>query len=351
VLRIIPIAARLECAEILALKGEPIPSAVMGAQAGAADASPPSPAIWTAALSLRVDNVTAEVVTAMRAAGVRTLLLKGPSIATWLYRDGASRPYVDSDLFVAARSYRQAGSVLREVGFRPYGYSWHRDSESWRRRRDTAIVDLHRSLIGISAPPDTVWQELATDTDTLRVGGIDVEVLRVPARALHLALHADEHGVDLWHPLEDLARALRVADDDVWQEAADLARRIDAVPAFAAGLRFNPEGARLAERLQLPDERPPAVAVRAGPDVPVAIALENLTSEPLRARARLLLRALVPSPRYIHNWSRARMSAWPAPLRRGGLGLLLAYLWRPIWILLRLPKAIATVRGARRGQT
>ena len=324
----------------------------MSDQGGTADASPPSSAIWATALSLRVDNVTADVVTAMREAGVRTLLLKGPSIATWLYRDGASRPYVDSDLLVAAGSYRQAGSVLRELGFRPYGYSWHRDSESWRRRRDTTIVDLHRSLIGISAPPDAVWEELAADTDTLPIGGIDVEVLRVAARALHVALHAAEHGGDLWYPLEDLARAIRVADDDVWREAADLARRIDALPAFAAGLRFNPAGARLAARLQLSGDRPPAVAVRAGPDVPVAIALENLTSEqPLRTRARLLLRALIPSPRYIRNWSTARMRAWPRPLRRGGLGLIVAYLWRPIWILLRLPKAIAAVRGARRGRT
>jgi hypothetical protein len=323
----------------------------MDDQSGTADAALPPVAVRTAAFTLRVDNVTAEVVTAMREVGIRALVLKGPSIVAWLYRDGAARAYVDTDLLVAAGSYRQAGDVLRVLGFRSFGYSWHRDSETWRRRGDTTIVDLHRSLIGISAPPDTVWEELATNTDTLRVGGIHVEVLRVPARALHVALHAAEHGVDLWHPLEDLARALRVADEDVWREAADLARRIDALPAFAAGLRFNPAGMRLAERLELPAERPPAVALRAGPDLPVAITLENVTSERgLRTRARLLLRALVPSPSYIRNWSTVRMSAWPAPLRRGSLGLGLAYLWRPIWILLRLPKAIFAVRRARRDQ-
>ena len=106
---------------------------------------------------------------------------------------------------------------------------------------------------------------------------------------------------------------------------------------------------RLAERLELPRERPPAVAVRAGPDVPVAIALENLTSEqPLRTRARLLFRALVPlaplHPRLVNG----RMSALARAAAARGLGLVLAYLWRPIWILLRLPKAIAAVRGARR---
>ena len=310
---------------------------------------PVSLPLRTAALTLRVDSVTADVVRVMRDAGIRTVVLKGPSIAAWLYGDGA-RPYVDSDLLVAPGSYRRAGAVLRELGFSPLGYSWHRDSETWQRRRDGGIVDLHRSLIGISAPPDAVWEELAADTDVLRVGGIEVEILRVPARALHIALHAAEHGQDLWHPLEDLSRALRVADDDVWRQAADVARRIDALPAFAAGLRFDPAGVRLAQRLDLPGDRPPDVAVRAGPDVPVAIALQNLVSaQPFRIRARTVLRALVPPPRYMRRWSTERMSAWPAALRRGRLGLGLAYLWRPVWILLRLPEAIRAIRRARHG--
>ena len=44
-----------------------------------------------------------------------------------------------------------------------------------------------------------------------------------------------------------------------------------------------------------------------------------------------------------------------ASLARGGAAsdvsaLAVAYLWRPIWILLRLPKAIIAVRRARRGE-
>lgn len=310
-------------------------------------------AVRTAALVLHVDSVTREVVTAMRETGIRTLLLKGPSIAAWLYGDGAARSYVDSDLLVAPGSYREAGDVLRKLGFRPRAYWLYRDSQAWLRRRDTSYVDLHRSLINVLAPPDVVWKELASDTDTLRVGGIDLEVLRVPARALHVALHAAQHGVgDFRRPLEDLARAVRVADEDDWRQAADLARRIDALPAFAAGLRLDPEGVRLAERLKLPEERPPAVELRAGPDIPVAIALESLASgRSLRARPRLLLRALVPSSLYMRGWAAQHMIRWPAALRRGHLGLGMAYLWRPIWILLRLPEAMIALRRARRAQS
>ena len=309
-----------------------------------------APAVQTAALVLHVDSVTAEVVTAMRGAGIRPLLLKGPSIAAWLYGDGAARPYADSDLMVAPGAYRRAGQVLRELGFHPVGYSWHSDSQTWVRRSDRGNVDLHRSLIGAVAPPDTVWEELAAHTDTLRVGGIDVEVLPLPARAAHVALHAAQHG-NTPGTLEDLARALRVADEGVWREASDRARRIDALPAFAAGLRLDPEGVRLAERLRLPAERPTSVALRADSDITVALGVESFASErSLRARARILLRALLPPPLYVRRWSTTHMARWPATVRRSRLGLWLAYLWRPIWILLRLPKAIAAVRRARRGE-
>ena len=319
---------------------------------------PPS-AFRRAARVLQIDHVTAEIVTAMRAAGIRSLLLKGPSIASWLYRDGAHRAYDDSDILVAPGSYRLAGEVLRELGFRHHEYVWLHYVQTWRRGCELSgvqggwpsLVDLHRSLNGVRASADTVWDVLSADTDTLSVGGVEVEVLCVPARALHVALHAAQHGVDVRRPLEDLGRALRLADDHVWRDAADLARRLDALPAFAAGLRLDPEGARLAERLRLPAERTPPVALRVGTQDPVAIALESLASEePLRTRALVLLRALAPSALYMRDWSATRMARWPAALREGTLGLWLAYLWRPIWNLGRLPKAIIALRRARRGQ-
>jgi hypothetical protein len=317
------------------------------------NANGPSPrsAVRTAAFSLSVDSVTAEVVTAMRGAAIRMLLLKGPSIAAWLYEVDAARAYVDSDLLVPPESYGDAGAVLRELGFRPLDYSWHRDSQTWVRA-DSSPVDLHRSLIGAFAPPEVVWHELAAKPDTLNLGGIDVEVLRIPARALHVALHAAQHGLDAPHPREDLARALRFADEQAWREAADLARRINALPAFAAGLRLDPEGARLANRMGLPAVPPAHVALLAGHTAPVSIALESLVNERnVRARAHLLFKALVPPPVYMRQWSVLHMPRWPEAVRQGPLGVGLAYLWRPIWILVRVPKAIAALRRARRGQT
>jgi Uncharacterised nucleotidyltransferase len=318
-----------------------------------------SPGLRRVARVLMIDHVTAEIVTAMRAAGIRPLLLKGPSIASWLYRDGAHRAYDDSDILVAPGSYRLAGEVLRELGFRHHEYVWLHYVQTWRRGSELSgvqggwpsVVDLHRSLNGVRASADAVWDVLSADTDTLPVGGVEVEILCVPARALHVALHTAQHGADVRRPLEDLERALRLADDHVWREARDLARQLDALPAFGAGLRLDPDGARLAERLRLPVGRPIAVALRVGAQEPVAIALESLASQGSRRDGALLLfRALAPSRLYMRDWSATRMARWPAALREGTLGLWLAYLWRPIWNLGRLPKAIIALRLARRAQ-
>ncbi|MCA1711243.1 MAG: nucleotidyltransferase family protein, partial [Actinobacteria bacterium] len=62
--------------------------------------------------SLAVDAQTAEVVQRLHQADVPCLLLKGPSIAGWLYNDGTPRPYGDSDLLVPPHAYATAAEVL-----------------------------------------------------------------------------------------------------------------------------------------------------------------------------------------------------------------------------------------------
>jgi len=49
------------------------------------------------------------------------------------------------------------------------------------------MVDLHRSLPGVKVA-ESVWHLLAADTETLSIGGVDVQVLGEPARALLVAL-------------------------------------------------------------------------------------------------------------------------------------------------------------------
>ncbi|MEK6328663.1 MAG: nucleotidyltransferase family protein [Actinomycetota bacterium] len=299
-----------------------------------------SPALRAAALSLRVDTVTAEVVTKLRSASVRPILLKGPSIATWLYADGTPRPYRDTDLLVAPDALRAASRALHGLGFREQpGVS----SYTWFRRSDRSVVDLHDTLFGVEADPEQAWALLSEETETMRIGTLDVETLGHPARLLYVVLHAAQHESHRFEqPLKDLERALHHADEQPWKEATSLTSRLRAVPTFAAGLRLLPDGASLADRMGLLDERPLMLSLRQEGGRSLAVTLERLASAPgTSARLRLLARRLAPPPDYM-RWR------YPTLAARGRAALALAYLWRPASTALRLPAAIAAWRRARR---
>src|SRR4029077_9032174 len=59
-----------------------------------------SPQAFAVARSLLADATTCEVTIAFRHANIRSILLKGPTIATWLYEHVSMRPYVDSDIII-----------------------------------------------------------------------------------------------------------------------------------------------------------------------------------------------------------------------------------------------------------
>ncbi len=266
-----------------------------------------TPAMRAAALALRVDAVTAEIVSALRDAGVRPILLKGPSIAAWLYADGPARPYRDTDLLLAPEALGRASRALRDAGFREQpGVS----SYTWFRRADRSVVDLHDTLFGVEADKAHAWALLSKETETMRIGTLEVETLSHPARLLYVVLHAAQHASHRFEqPRKDLERALRHAGDQPWQEAAGLARRLRAVPTFATGLRLLPDGASLADSMGLGEERPLMLSLREEGGRSLAVTLERLASAPgTGARLRLLAGRLAPPPDYM-RWRYPRLAA------------------------------------------
>src|SRR5438874_1310085 len=113
-----------------------------------------------------VDYVTTEVVGALRRAGIRAIVLKGPVFARWLYRDGSIRTYDDSDVLVASGDVAAASDVLRDLGFEPLvepseAYSASRTpahARCWARGgMEGDLVDVHSSLAGADADQQVVW--------------------------------------------------------------------------------------------------------------------------------------------------------------------------------------------------
>jgi Uncharacterised nucleotidyltransferase len=295
---------------------------------------------------LRVDAATAEVLRAFEDSGVQSLLLKGASFLRWLYREGETRVYFDCDLLVRPGDHDAAGRVLRSLGFvadldESKMPSWWREhGVRWRRSEDSSVVDLHSTLEGVCTDEQRLWQVLRSDSETLDVGRYPARVLSVPGRALHLALHAAQHGRDAPLVVQELDLALTRIEWDIWRAAAALAASLDATAAFAAGLRLVPAGKALADRLGLRTDQPDHLALRAGGAPPPALTLERFSrAHGLRARAAIVRHKLVPPPTYMRKW-------YPRA-RRGPGWLLVAYVWRPVWLLGQAPEAYRAWRRTK----
>lgn len=308
----------------------------------------PDPALAAAARTLKADATTPEVVTALRAAGVRPILLKGPVFARWLYGDAPeARSYVDVDLLVEQRLLPTAERVLAELGFvqavegvpEPEHGLIH--SRPWVRAADLAQVDLHQTLFGAGAAPADVWAVLTDETERIAVAAVELEALTPAGCALHVAMHAAQHVHNAPRKSrEDLARAVATVPEKTWREAMALAERLDATPTVVLGLDLLPESRALARRLGAVEANLARAATEPGSRANLAVGIDRLMREPrTRARLRMVARELVP-PRDFMRW-------WSALARRGPLGMALAYLWRPVWLLLRLPPSIAAWRRHR----
>lgn len=286
--------------------------------------------------ALAVDAVTAEVCAALEEAGVVSLLLKGPTIARWLYEEG-SRSYTDTDLLVDPDRLDEARVVLRRLGFVPaFGTIPHPGMESppsapWVR--GPFAVDLHETLPGAEVPRQQVWEVMRDGSVDLEVGGRRVRALGEAQRLAHVALHAAHHGPHTPQPMNDLVRALARVGHDTWIQAGETALAVGAAEAFWHGLALSDEGRSLTGRLGLDAPRAASRALMELDGVPVAAGLERLRrTHGVRPRVRLLAAEVLPAPEFMRWWS---------PLaRRSRRGLIAAYVWRIFYLALRTPAGV-----------
>jgi hypothetical protein len=303
-----------------------------------------------AAFSLHLDLAADEAIRALRDAGVPAIVLKGPSIATWLYPEGTRR-YNDIDLLVPVDGLPRTRAALAGLGYSG-GYApleeareapGHIDHHAENWRRPGSGIDLHWRIPGMTVPAERAWELLADHVEPLPVGSRTLPVLDHTALALHIALHAAQHaGVVDGHPLRDLERLVATLPDDAWPQVERLAAEVGATGALAVGLGQTPQGREIAERHGIRggiDDLHVALNAIGAP--PSTAGLSTLGRGVLgRAPARDVARVLFPPPSLMRETHRIA--------GRGSAGLALAYAARLGDRLVHLPRAVVALRRARR---
>jgi hypothetical protein len=301
----------------------------------------------SAARTLVVDTMTVAVLRAFRTASLPSLILRGPILARLLYDPPESRSYADVDLLVEPRRFDEAEAILRQLGYAESHLesalpsSRPRHAHTWQASSGRS-VDLHRTLLGVGAPAEALWSAFTSDARQIELGGMIVDVPSLAAVALIVALHAAHHVNDPEQTHRDLELALTRLPEDQWSAAVDLARRLDALPAFAKGLSLSPRGRSNLAALGLPISSEIGGFAGAGePVFHVAHAISRVTSaQGLQARVSIAGRRLFPAPSAMR--ARSRLA------RRGAGGLILAYAVRLLTAARWLPAAVRVVQRARR---
>jgi hypothetical protein len=295
--------------------------------------------------NLMIDRLAAEIVAAFAAEGIESLVLKGPVLAQWLY-PAEVRAYGDADLMVAPGAWKQAVTLLSGMGFSDHlGPMAHPRMESFASTaylRGEDNLDLHCTLHGLDAEPQRIWEAFSADSEAHGIGGAELRAPGRPALLLHVGLHAAHHAEG--KALEDLRRAIAQADPADWEQAWELAGRLEGTPAFASGLRLIPEGAALADRLGIGAEVRSSRHDIRFEQIPTAEGIDALLQPGIGPweRVRVVAGEFFP---------RAEFMRWWSPLaRRGRFGLLVSYPWRWLRLLAQAPRGLLAVRRVRRGR-
>lgn len=287
----------------------------------------------------------AEVCWTLERVGVPHVVLKGASVADWLYapeerRFGDVDVLVPADRLAAALTALAARDLHHELAGAAVGEAAVH-SVTLRRRTPAGglyEVDVHTAFPGLEVAD--AYAALAEHVTTMPVAHRSVPVLAEPARLVLLVLHAGRNGVAAAQSVQDLRRALARIDEPAWRVAGELVRGWGATGLFAAALRMLPEGAALADRLALPTRASAAWRLRTMSAPGPAHRLNQLLEAPWPQRLRLLAREALPTAPFMRY-------AWPLA-RRGRLGLTAAYVQRWCGLGVRLPRMWRLVRAVRR---
>lgn len=292
----------------------------------------------THAATESIDQAAAEVFAALQAEGLDALLLKGAALAALLYEPGEHRSYSDVDVLVAPRDVQRAEEVLSALGYTNadsvtgvddvggvvHAHTWVRSGAD-----GGTMVDLHHWLSGAEGAPDAAWGALLENRTSIELAGRHVAILDRGGQAMHLALHAAQHGGAYGRQIDELALAIERWPRETWDAAAELADRIGATRRFAAGLRLFPRGAEEAGRLGLPSTDAEDWAIRHRSERPRGTFHLAALADATGAAGRLgvVRRALFPN----RAWMEHQYPAAKANMPRLAGAYLLHVLRAPLW--------------------
>lgn len=309
----------------------------------------------TALRALATDRTTRAVIDELEKAGIRVLLLKGPSTTRWLYPPHRQRGYADTDVLLHLADRSRASEVLLGLGFKaplagasPVEQGDHSDTFIAPASPGVwfpgAEVDVHHRISGVTVTPERAWSVLMDHLEPLTLLGRPTTALDSVARTVVIVLHAARDGLRKPQSLEDLRRLDGRLNLEDWRQAVDLADELCAREAFSAGLSLLPDGVVRMKQLGLGEPRQLHYRLsRTGVPVPALRLSAVLSLRSRRQQLAFVWREIWPTRIYLSFW--AEQVGYP------GLPLSVVRLLKMARLLQSLPSAVLSLLRVVRSTT
>ncbi len=188
--------------------------------------------------TVKVKRLLGRANEALRARGVRPVLLKGIGLGARLYGDPLRRPTSDVDLLVAPEEMAASRAALEPLGLGPKAESDDYYPRAWRHHEafegPSGLVELHFRLMANWGATWDAGRVLARAVPA-RLGELEVRYLCPEDELVYLALHAANHMLSRLGWLFDVKLFVRAYPHLDWSRVVAVAReaRLPS-PAFYA---------------------------------------------------------------------------------------------------------------------
>jgi hypothetical protein len=192
-----------------------------------------------------------EVLRALQAAGIQTLLLKGAALNLEVYPQGL-RPMADLDVMVPQSQLSRALEVLQEIG---WTLSYRNPLELTEISHAVQLVmhqppalDLHWDLLHARTLTEAQLEQFWGTCEPVKIEGVSTATLGPAQQLLHTAVHGTRYTLTppvRW--LADAALIVRQAGVKLdWDQLVDMSQKFDVVPYVRSTLSY------LADHLDIP---------------------------------------------------------------------------------------------------
>jgi Uncharacterised nucleotidyltransferase len=190
--------------------------------------------------------------------GAKVISIKGPVLAKQIYGHVDMRQFGDLDLLIEETELELVGALLRQEGFSPNLLRlgthstrfFHDNTDSFKRARDSLVVDLHWRPTLRCFPFVPTFQELLARSTRVEIGGT-VCTVSAEDNLLILCAHGARHGWTSLGDICDIAELMRSSQNLDYKYLDQQIRELDAgrILQLGLGLAHYIAGARLDEPL------------------------------------------------------------------------------------------------------